>query len=939
MSCLISIDRRGFQLSALIVIMAMPLLAAPTDPTPTPLPKNCPGKTVRGPRVGTVAEYMLANGLTLLLIPDSSVAVTRVTATYRVGSRHEGQGETGVAHLLEHMLFRGTPKHPDLPRELARRGARYNATTTEDYTSYFETFPSSDDNLAWALELEADRMVNGALRAEDLPAERSVVLREIDRAESDPFRVLLERTSAAAYAWHPYGKVTAGSRLDVERMTTTRLQEFYRRHYHPQNVVVSIAGRLDERAAVAVSERLLGTITALCTAQGSPSEYSMEPAQEGERRIFVPRSGKDEPRALVAYHIPALSHPDAAAVAVLGKVLTYRDEGLLTRAVEPLGSIGAAILHRHDPSLLTFSTTPKSGVGTDRLLERLLPSIDSAASHAPSQELIERARTSLLADMDKFAEPRLDFAARLSEWIGAGDWRLFYVHRARLEKVTLADVRRVAKTYLQASNRTVGVVVPAAASIVTIPGAPSLAGEFALLEAASAGTNEKGLSPKVPAAGGDAPGGAEVTWDGSPERLMDAVRVDTLPNGLRVATLRTDDTDVIVRLAVRYGSNTLLEGRWGAAQLFSLIPKFGPAEMTATEFNDLKTRLQIDMGASFGVGNLTVNVNAKRDNLDQALRLLNQTIRNPRLDSASIAKARQEQELAARAAERSSILLARNTLLRRLWQLPASHPLYDPTSAEREASSKSVSDAEVAKLYQELWSPGNMVLLVVGDVARDTVHRTAREVFGDWSKSGPRAEELVAPYVETRPEHIAVPVTGLREAQMVAGLLVPLGRDSADLKAMQVAAHIIGSGVTTSRLGARIREQAGLSYTVFGSLESPRGAASLFIIRANAAAGGLQRVEELARAELAAILRDGFSEEEVSRAKEEMANSWRGFVGQPRQVVRLLLELLSTGRNFSDELAGQRRLSAVTAESATQAARKYLDPARLVVVHVGADVR
>ena len=645
---------------------------------------------------------------------------------------------------------------------------------------------------------------------------------------------------------------------------------------------------------------------------------------------------------MVAYHIPALSHPDAAALAVLGKVLTDADEGFVSRAIKPAASVGAAILYRHDPSLLTFSSTPKSDAGADPTLERLVSSLDSARSHVPGEDLIKRARTSLLADMDKSAEPRLEFGARLSDWIGAGGWRLFYLHRARIEQVTLTDVRRVAGTYLHPSNRTVGVLVPESRpSIVTIPSAPSLTGEYARLERGSASSDEKGSAPNAPATPGEAvAGGATVTWDGSPERLIDALRVDTLPNGLRLATLPTSGSDVSVRLSVRYGSNTLLAGRRAAAQLFSFIPKTGPADMTAAAFSDLKTRLQIDMGTSFGVGELVVNVNnARRDTLDQALRLLSQTVRNPRLDTASIEKARQDQGFAARAMERSPILLARNTLQRRLWQLPASHPLYDATSAERDASSKSVPDAEVAKIYQELWSTANMLLVVVGDFERDTVHRIVRDVFGDWSKSGPRAEALDAPYVETRPERIAVPLSGLREAQLVAGLLVPLGRDSADLSAMQVAAHIIGSGATTSRLGARIREQAGLSYTVLASLESPRGAASLFIIRANAVSEGLQRVEELTRAELAAILREGFSEEDVARAKEEMANSWRGFIGQPRQVVRLLVDRLSSGGSFSDELADQRRLSAVTAESATRAVRKYLDPTRLVVVHVGAEVR
>ena len=207
-----------------------------------------------------ITEYRYSNGLQLLLYPDDSRPTITVNLTIFVGSRHEGYGEAGMAHLLEHMLFKGAPDHPNIPKVLQDAGARFNGTTWVDRTNYYETLPASDGNLELALRLEADRMLNSFIRGEDLASEMTVVRNEFERGENSPSRVLNQRMMAAAYEWHNYGKSTIGNRSDIERVPVTKLREFYKRFYQPDNAMLVIAGKFDEKKALQLVGELFGSM-------------------------------------------------------------------------------------------------------------------------------------------------------------------------------------------------------------------------------------------------------------------------------------------------------------------------------------------------------------------------------------------------------------------------------------------------------------------------------------------------------------------------------------------------------------------------------------------------------------------------------------------------------------------------------------------------------
>lgn len=295
-----------------------------------PAAVKLPDGITRVTSVEGITEYRMANGLKILLFPDQTKQTITVNITYLVGSRHENYGETGMAHLLEHLVFKGTPKHPNIPSELTSHGTRPNGSTWFDRTNYFESFAASDENLNWALDLESDRMINSYIAKKDLDSEFSVVRNEMESGENSPVRSLLDKTTSISYDWHNYGKSTIGARTDVENVPIDRLQAFYRKYYQPDNAVLLVAGKFDESKTLDLIKKYFGSIPK--PERVLAPNYTVEPTQDGERQVTVRRVG-DTQWLINSYHVPSASHVDGAALEIMGLVLADTPSGRLYKAL------------------------------------------------------------------------------------------------------------------------------------------------------------------------------------------------------------------------------------------------------------------------------------------------------------------------------------------------------------------------------------------------------------------------------------------------------------------------------------------------------------------------------------------------------------------------------------------------------------------------------
>jgi len=485
--------------------------------------------------LGGIEEYRLPNGLQILLFPDATQTTTTVNITYRVGSRHEAPGEYGMAHLLEHMLFKGTARQHDIPGEMAKRGVRFNGTTTVDRTNYFASFNASADTLAFLIDLEADRMVNSRVAKADLDTEMTVVRNEFERGENQPFAVLSQRVSAAAYAWHPYGHATIGPKSDIENVPIEKLQAFYKRYYRPDNATLLIAGNFDKPATLALIAKQFGAVAK--PAAPVPEPYTVEPAQDGERTVVVRRIG-GQPLLMAKYHVPAITHPDTPALIVYGLLMSLQPSGqLYKQLVEPKLAVAAGIggVGGVDPGAANAFAVLAPDADVNKVETLLLDLAEGRTAKPFEESELVRVRDIAVNSYRQQMKNPEALIQQISGLIAAGDWRLLFQLMEDIPKVTLADVERVRAAYFKPANRTLGRYLPASAvERVEIPAAPPLEQRLAELKG----------PPKVEA-------GEQL--DPVPAVLETRMSRTTLPSGITLHTLKkqTRGNTVVLQMQLR----------------------------------------------------------------------------------------------------------------------------------------------------------------------------------------------------------------------------------------------------------------------------------------------------------------------------------------------------------------------------------------------------
>jgi zinc protease len=907
-----------------LLAIAAPLAAQqPRAPARRPARAAVTAAAVRGPTVEGITEYDLANGLRVLLFPDSSKPTITVNITYLVGSRNEGYGETGMAHLLEHMVFKGTPHHRNIPQELTEHGAQPNGSTWFDRTNYFETFAATDSNLAWALDLESDRMVNSFIAKHDLESEMTVVRNEYEAGENDPFGVLMDRTLAAAFLWQNYGKSTIGARSDIERVPIERLQSFYHRYYQPDNAVLVVAGKFDPRRTLGLVERDFGRIPRPDRSgvlKIYPT-YTVEPTQDGERSVTLRRVGDVQVVAAV-YHVPAGSDSGFAAVDVLSQVLGSAPSGRLYRALvqtKKAADVGAMAFQLREPGVLFLYARVRQEDSLDSARVALERTVDSVLVAAPTAEEVERGKAALLRNIELNLNNSMRVGLQLSEWAAMGDWRLLFLYRDRLKAVTPADVQRVAARYLLPSNRTLGLFIPTASpqrsEIPPVPDVAALVRDYH----------------------GDTARAAGEAFDPSPENVEQRTLRSVLANGMRLALLpkRTRGQTVNAMLRLRYGAAASVAGKSAVGDLAADMLLRGSRRLTRQQIKDSLDRLQARVNVFGGPTATTVMVETTRPNFAAALDLLSEVLREPAFDSTEF-RALVQENLATIEEQRSDPMARGFSAFRRhLSDYPKGDPRYVPTPEEQAAEYSAATLEEVRRFYGDFYGASNAELAVVGDFDPAEVTHLVTERLGDWRSAQPYAR--VPQLYQNRPDTtIVIETPDKANAIFLAGMNLRIRDDDPDYAALVLGNYMLGGGFLNSRLAVRIRQKDGLSYGVAsmvgaGTLDS----SGTFMTYAIYAPQNVRRLETDFREEVARMLRDGFTAEEVQQAKAGWLQSREVTRAQDQQLASTLMGYLFYHRTLAYDADLERRVQALTPAQIDAVMRRYLDPAKFTIVEAG----
>ncbi len=867
-----------------------------------------------------ITEYRLENGLQVLLFPDSSKPTVTVNLTIFVGSRHEGYGEAGMAHLLEHMLFKGTPRHEDIPGALKARGARMNGTTWVDRTNYFETLPAGDDNLEFALDLEADRMMNSKILGSELAKEMSVVRNEFERGENDPMAILEQRMVAVAFEWHNYGKSTIGNRADIERVPVENLKEFYRRFYQPDNAMLVVAGTFDTEKALALINKYFGVIPR--PSRKLNATYTEEPAQDGERLVRLRRVG-DVAVVGLAYHIPSGGHPDFPAVEILEGTLTAESSGKLYKALvetKKASSVTGVAYSWHDPAIMLLLTEVAQGNEPDIVLDGMIDTVDEVVEKGVTEADVERVRQILLKFRELAAADTSRLAIQLSEWAAQGDWRLYFLHRDRLEKVTAADVKRVAKLYLKSDNRTIGQFLPTKSPDRSpVPEVPDLASALG------------GYKGRAATAVGEA---FEVT----PENIESRTRREKLPSGVPVALLekKTRGQAVNINIKLKYGNEQNLQGMAKAADLLPELLMRGTKQLSYQELQDSLDKHRARLRISGDPGEVTVAVQTTREHLPAVWDLLRQILREPALSEKEFELIRQEQIAGFEKQLTDPQSLASTLVRRHITPYPSDDPRYAATLEEELARTKSVKVDEVAKLYHDYLGGQAGEVAVVGDFDTKEALAALSTIFTDWKPKAEyeRLKRKVDPSVKGGAEDIETPDKA--NADYFAAMAFALRDDNPDYPALVLGNYILGGGALSSRLGDRVRQKEGLSYGVGSGLQaSSYDERAAWYLYAICNPENMPKVKSAIREEIDRLLKDGVSEEEVAKAQNGYLQSLKVGRSDDGQLAALLANNLAVGRTMEYYANLEKSIAGLTPQQVHSTLQKYLKFNQFFVVAAG----
>lgn len=898
-------------LSAHLSAGAFAFLAAAAAPSAAAAPaRPLPGGVTLGPSVEGITEYRLANGLKVLLFPDASRPTVTVNVTYLVGSRHENYGETGMAHLLEHLMFKGARKNRDITRQFADRGMDFNGTTSLDRTNYYEVFQASNDNLDWALQMEADRMTGSFIAQKDLDSEMTVVRNEYESGENSPSSVLVKRMESVAYDWHSYGRSTIGNRSDIENVRIANLQAFYRTYYQPDNAVLLVAGKFDPDATLARISRLFGAIPK--PKRTLPAFWTVEPQQDGERSFAVRRQG-DVQLVMLGYKVPSALHDDSDVMAFASSILGDVPTGRLHKQLIETGKASQVFSYGqtgYAPGLQMIGAVVKKGEPIEPVRAALTEAVETFAARPPTEEEMARVRRLYENQMERSLNDPQQVGVALSETIALGDWRLFFTGRERIKTISAQEVADVAQRYFRRDNRVTGTFLPEdAPQRATIPPAPSVASILAQFKPRASTLVSEDFDP-------------------TQANIMKRTRLTTA-GGVKLALLakKNRGETVTVDLRQHIGDEKNLFGTGAIPELTGAMLMRGTTRYSREALADEFDRLKIS-------GSLT-HFQTTREHLHEALRLVAHVLKEPAFPKAEFEQLQGQAVVGLEASRGEPQTVAARALAEHFDTWPKGDVRHANTFDEDMAELKAARLENLVDFHRRYYGSVPAELAIVGDFDATTVVPLVDELFGAW-----KAQENVAPvlrrHADIQPLARTLDTPDKENGVYIARLNLDLNIDDPDYPALMLANYIFGEGGLRSRLMDRIRQKDGLSYGGGSQLDAgDLDRAGSFSISAIAASQNLAKLDAAVREELARALKDGFTAAELGGAKSGLMQQRIQTRADDGALAAGWTSYLFRDRTYEWSKQFEDKLMAVTLPQLNAAFRKAIDPAKLSVVMAG----
>ncbi|HEU4394245.1 MAG TPA: pitrilysin family protein [Planctomycetota bacterium] len=920
--------------------------AAAAPPSPALAQDPAPPSIARDAASG-VAEASLPNGLRILVLEKPGVPVVATLVAYRVGAVDERPGETGLAHYLEHMLFKGTKQIGKGQIDLLtfRGGGVNNAYTNCDFTAYWFTFEAS--RLRLALEIEADRMRNCTFVPKEFEAERGAVLNEMHAGHDAPGGRLYEEMDAASFVFHPYHHPVIGWQQEVESVPRSTVIGFYDRYYMPNNATLIVVGAVEAEEVVRLASEAFFDVKPGPT---PPPVTEVEPPQRGEKRILVVEE-TDTPRLEASWHTCRVGDPDDFVLDVASTILGGGKSSRLYRRLVETDRTAVDVScwneTRKFPGLLRVAVEGQQGADPRSIEAGIREEVARLVASGPTDREMEKAKNNLLARDVYSRETATGTADRIASVESSGNWRIFAEWPDRIRAVTAAQVKAALARYCVPRNMTVGWSVNEAQAALAVPSSapppsatPGAAGdESATTEgkpappepAAEPAMARKAETPVEPDAKPTFRGGRERALDLTVPRGGGAVRiapvVKKLPNGLTLI-LQKHGALPVVAFDLYIPAGQTVESKPGLAWLVGDLLDEGAGGKSSEQIAETLDFL----GATLGTGAAGARARCLSKDADTVLDLLADVVLRPEFADTEIDKCRQSQLSEIAAEEDNPQIVGRKAFLETLY---GSHP-YGRLPRGDAASVATITRDEIVEHHRRWLAPDGAILAAAGDFDPEAMAAALEKRFGGWKASG--AARPVMPELAplTKPVRVERPMEGKNQSNVFIGS-VAIRRSDPDWTALLVLDHVLGTAPGFSdRMSKDLRDEQGLAYSVSGNgsrsaAEEP-GTWTGFIACLGA---DLPRAIDGVLGHVRRIRSEPVSDQELADAKSYLVGSQVFGFETTEQLAAELVRLQRFGLGFDWPAKFPAAVEAVTKENILRVAKRLLDPERMVTVVSG----
>ena len=872
-----------------------------------------------GPDNG-VRETILPNGLKVLTKELHVAPVVTAWTFYRVGSRNERPGITGISHQVEHMMFKGTAslKPGEIDRLVQLAGGRHNAFTSFDYTAYHITLPS--EHFETAFRIEADRMVNCALDPQELAREKGVILSELQGRQNDPDDLLEDAVRSVAFRVHPYRQPVIGWKTDVQAFTHEAVHAHYRTYYRPNNAVLVIVGDFQTDAVLALVRKHLGPLPA---GPPPPPVIPQEPPQKGERRVLLKEAGSAAHLQFL-HHVPPARHPDLYALAVLDAILTEGESSRLHRALietELAASQSSYLSRRLDAGWIMFYLTARDGVAHEKIERAFTEAIERVQAEPVTDFELQKAINQVRAELT-FAYGSVSGLARA---IGSMELTVGYqevgTYLDKIRQVTAADVQRVARQYLTPDNRTVGWFIPQRDR-------PGQTGTLGVQPPAS--RNAVHRAPEPPPLSGVESGAAR-TETAPVASSGDRVVRTVLANGLTlIAAENRAAKSVAIKGYVLAGPVLDPPAKGGLSQVTATLLTRGTRMHSASALAEALDFLGASL--SFQAEQETVGITAQMlsEHFDKVLDLLADCLQSPTFPTRELTKAIGHLKTTLTQEAEDPRERAQRELFAQLF--PPDHPLHRNPKG-RLTDLDGITREDVVQFHSRFYRPDRTVLVIAGDLSPEQILASVERALGGWTRQPPPplAARPRMPTVSSSARHTVV-LPGKSEAIVMLGGN-GITRDNPDYYPAFLANRVLGGGGLATRLMKTLREREGMTYAVYSYFWPVLGERP-WVLFLQTAPGAVDRAIAGALSEVARLRDGGVTTEELQQAKASAIGSLVLSMEDQMGMAFVLrdTEIFNLGLDFPQRFPVDVR--AVTAEQVQAAAQKYLHPDHLIQVVV-----